>query len=199
MADDKKAKKVKSEPVDAGDESTGGGSVKALLIGLGIAVLLAGGGFAYLQFVRKPEIQRQLTVSRRVIREVKAKGERLALEIDRISRDKLDKVSVLPEVINKVAEPGSTIAKSIKTGTQLSSRWKQTNYLENRCQVTFTEKTGYEWVGLNRFLKNIERANPKIQIKSINFGDRIPRRDGDTIDYWQPYDMTVRAFTPRSQ
>lgn len=111
----------------------------------------------------------------------------------RIRDEKQQQVKQLNELIIGVAIAMKINEKISVQSSGQRRRWKTSDvYEESTCEVTFKDKEGYNFKDLCDFLRYIERQNPKVQIKSINFGSRD---DGE--DRWRPLAMTVRVFAPK--
>jgi hypothetical protein len=178
-----------------GQPASGEGRLAIILAWVfGGLALVALAVWGYLVLARRKTVARDHANAQQIVVRTKTRSERLAAEIDRIARDKLEKVNVLSEVVLKLTSPNIRV----QVGRPVASRWRSTNYDEVRCQVTFQDKEGYEFLGLMSYIQSIEKANPKIQIKSLNLGPRLPRREGENKDYWQPIEAVVRAFVPRT-
>ncbi len=113
----------------------------------------------------------------------------------RIRDENQQTVKQLSELIVSVAIPMKINDKISVQSSGQRRRWKSSDvYEESTCEVSFHQKEGYDFKDLCNFLRYVERQNPKVQIKAINFGSR----DDDVgKDLWRPLSMTVRVFAPK--
>lgn len=187
------ATKLLTAPVAKDVKATSGshGSTKAIVTILLILNVLALGGFAYLSLIMSRNVQDSLKRSKLQLIRLKEQTEVLARAADSIKDQNQAPVSVPVELITQVARDFK-LQDKVKASKSRNVRWKKSNIFEEQTvEVQFLDKEGYVWRELHRFLNGIEATNSKVQIKSINFGQR-----DDGGDTWRPLSMTVRVFTP---
>ncbi len=187
-------KTVEAPEVVRGGSSRGMKSFIVLLFALCFAVVAF---YGYLALVRRTQFVNELKKARSGVVRARAIAENVASHADRILNDKLEKVNVLSELVQKIST-ALGLTDIVKVGKPVENRWRKSNYNEVRVDVQFFKKEGFEFANLMKFLQNVEKANPKVQIKHINFGKRDPPGpNGEKPDVWRPTGMTVRVFTPR--
>jgi len=169
---------------------------KMILIGLGVLNLFALGGWLYLEFGELKRVDKTLAINRRgVVRARKQMNDLLAVAAT-IRNNRFGRIDDPGVLIMEIAE-GLGLQGKVKAGRRTAKRWKTSNYQEITVPITFIGKEGYEFGGLIRFLQSIEKKNPKLLIKEMNFGRR--EKGGDDLgpyDRWRPSGaaLVVRTF-----
>jgi hypothetical protein len=60
----------------------------------------------------------------------------------------------------------------------------------------FISRASYELEGMLKFFINVEKANPTVQIREIDFGQRVPPDIGKNM--WEVKTGVVRVLKPKS-
>jgi hypothetical protein len=112
--------------------------------------------------------------------------------VRRIQRDSVQKVADPGTLLSSVASRFG-ISDSVNTGKPLTAPFGK-GYEETTVDFTFRGRASYNFVEIMGFFVAVEKANPSIQIKEINFGDRLP---GIGVNMWEVKSGKVRVIKPK--
>jgi hypothetical protein len=175
-------------PAPAGGSS---GGFKLFVWLLVILNLAAAGTWVWFKYWRTTNAQKTLATTRRQLIKLETDLDLLHNTVHGIAR----------EGVNEVDDPGKlVVGLSKQLGIQeylhisqvSPQRFHRTNYTEKAVKVTFLMKKGYKFSELVLFLTTLEKANPTVQIKDMDFGRRTPATIGS--DQWIPTQCTVRVL-----
>jgi hypothetical protein len=179
---------VKAPATAPGGTSSGGFKLFVWLLVL--LNLAAAGTWVWFKYWRTTNAQRTLATTRRQLIKLETDLDLLHNTVHGIAR----------EGVNEVDDPGKlVVGLSKQLGIQeylhisavSPQRFHRTNYTEKAVKVTFLMKKGYKFSELVLFLTTLEKANPTVQIKDMDFGRRTP---GIGTDTWTPTQCTVRVL-----
>lgn len=191
-----KADAAKPDKSGEGSREAQNESFKKLLWALLALNVIAAGSMLWLRFdrVRKSEIEARSAESQ--LLRLRQTALTVKTEAERIEKDRVERVGQPGELVQKVAR-ALGIADKIDVRNGNPSRFRRSDlYNEIPITISFLELRGYDMKGIYTFLAELERANSKVQVVEVNFGDRDdPTADGKV--FWRPTDARIRVFVPR--
>ena len=206
MGKKKKNKKAKQDNMlqlegGAPAEKSGSG-FKTLLWFILLLNLLALGAFVYSKFVRLQSLEKELKRAKRQTVRAREQLRDLAAAARTIKTNRFDSISDPGTTILKLAD-AMGLGDKVKARKAVQKVWKDGTYEEVTVQIQIRQKEGFAFGALVTFMQEIERRNPKLLIKSVNFGKREkvpdpkdPHPELGEPDLWRPSGsfMTVRTF-----
>ncbi len=177
-----------------------GGGLKFLVVIFILLDLAAAGFYGYLILVKRDELEGQRTQAYQALLQVSRDSQRIATAVSDLARastvDVNDPSSPIYAVGNSMPiGEGQTMTDNF-TVKPASPRAFQgnNNFMVHSVTIDWVNKEGYRFQDLVRFHESVESKNPKVQIKSIDFG----KCDLNTEDkWWRPSQTKVRVFKPR--
>ena len=189
------AKDVEKEK-DGGEPALsdpGARGFKILLWLLIVVDLAAVGGYLWLKFGRNGEREAAIKQSENLLVRLKPKLVNLDDTVRRIQRDQVQKVADPGTLLVSVAGKYK-IADAIVADKPLTSPFGKSGYEETTVRFTFRNRSSYKFSEILPFFTDVEKANPSIQIKEINFGERLP---GEGNNMWEVKQGLVRVLKPK--
>jgi hypothetical protein len=171
--------------------SRASGTFKLLVWVLVSLNVVAAGGWAYFKFMRNADARKALGTSRERLVHLKTNLDLLNATVRGIDQGNVNEVEDPAELIGGIADAMS-IREFITPGIMNKQNFLKTNYTEKVVKITFGKKRVYAFGDIVSFLKEIEKANPTVQIKDVDFGKRTPANIGS--DTWIPTNATVRTL-----
>ncbi len=169
---------------------------KILLWLLIVVDLAAVGGYLWLKFGRNGEREAAIKQSESLLLRLKPKLVNLDETVRRIQRDQVQKVADPGTLLVSVAGgPNFRIADAIVADKPLTAPFGKSGYEETTSRFTFRNRSSYKFNEILSFFVAVEKANPSIQIKEINFGERLP---GEGNNMWEVKQGVVRVLKPKS-
>lgn len=174
------------------------GAFKRWVITFLVLDLLALGGFLYVKLVVSREADKTYNQAERHMLLTTRRVRQLNQLVSTISSAQIAAIADPGPLIAKVAEAMSRGGGELKFKDQISvgsptdRRWNE-SYEEVIVPVTFYSSNGYLFGDLVRFLQRIEKKNPRILIREMDFGERQAG-----ADQWRPQSraLEVRTFRP---
>lgn len=182
----------KSEAALGGGSS---GGFKLFVWMLVILNLAAAGAWLWFKYFKTAEAQKTLATTRRQLIKLETDLDNLHGTVQSIARDGVNEVSDVGRLVGALAD-SYTIRNFLLISTDQEQRFHKTNYQEKSTRVTFLNKKVYKFSELVLFLTAIEKANPTVQIKEMDFGTRQPASVGS--DTWVPTQCVVRTLQLQS-
>ncbi|HYC76219.1 MAG TPA: hypothetical protein VEI02_01215, partial [Planctomycetota bacterium] len=154
----------------------------------------------YLRFGRNADLEKSIRTGVRQLSTLKTDLVNLDATAQRISREKVQTVKDPGHPIGLLAA-NYQIADDVRIEKPVENRIAKSNYVETTVKFTFMKRSSYALFGtpgtnergLLDFFNDIEKANPAIQIKEIDFG---PRQPEDKSGKWEVRSATVRVLKP---
>lgn len=167
------------------------GGVKLLVWLLVVLNVGAGGAWGWFKLLKNEDARKQVNTTRSRLLRLQQDMDNLNAMVREIDSKKVNEVSDPKTVISEVAAFAQNL-DSIEIGTVHENRFHKTNYTEKTVRVTFLNRRVYTFAQLIGFLQYLEKANPTVQIKEVDFGKRTPPTIGS--DNWVPTNATVRVL-----
>jgi hypothetical protein len=185
--------KAAAAAVASGGGGGGGGTsgFKLFVWLLAILNVAAAGGWAWFKYSKTEETQRTLATTRRQLIKLETDLDLLHGTVQGIARDGVNEVSDPGKLIGELST-ALGIRDYLLISPVSSQKFHRTNYTEKSVKVTFLQKKVYKFNELVLFLTTLEKANPTVQIKDMEFGLRTPATTGS--DTWIPTQCTVRVL-----
>ncbi len=159
---------------------------------------LAGAGFwAYMHFGKNRDLSNRIAGDSRQVVQMKTNLVNLESTVRKIAQENINAVDDPSTVVVSISRQPrfEAISEYIQVGRPSGAPFGKSSYYETAFQVVFLLKTGYKFGDLIAFLMEIEKANPTIQIKEMDFGKRDLAVGADS---WRPTHATVRVMTLKS-
>jgi hypothetical protein len=153
--------------------------------------LAAAGGWLWFKYFKTAEAQRTLATTRRQLIKLETDLDNLHGTVQSIARDGVNEVSDVGRLVGDLSEKLG-IRQWLYINPDQEQKFHKTNYQEKSTRVAFLNKKVYKFSELVLFLTAIEKANPTVQIKEMDFGTRQPNSVGS--DTWVPTQCIVRTL-----
>jgi hypothetical protein len=181
-------KQIGGEAPSAAPSSSGLKVLVWLLVVLNVA---GAGAWGWFKLFKNREAERALNTTRARLLKLEQDMSNLNAMVREIDNKKVNEVSDPRTVITEVATFAQNL-DSLDIGSVHESRFHKTNYTEKTVRITFLNRKVYTFAQLVGFLQYLEKANPTVQIKEVDFGKRTPPTIGS--DSWVPQAATVRVL-----
>jgi hypothetical protein len=175
-----------------GPAKTAGG-FKSLVIALIVLNVAAAGGYAWLRFGWNGKLAKSNEMSLSQLSRLKTDLVNLDEAVRRIQRDQVQQVQDPGTLLSTVATTAG-LSDALRTDKPLESKFGRTNYTETTVRFSFTGRASYEFKGMLKFFTDVEKANPTVQIREINFGDRTQEKG---VNMWEVKQGVVRVLKPQ--
>ncbi len=165
-----------------------------VMVWLLVLIDLGGGGFfAWLHFRNRDLSAVVSSAAHRVVTE-KADLVNLEAVVRKIQQENINVVEEPVTLVSGVAKTLG-ITEFVQITKASGQNFGKTNYYETTVPIVFLFRAGYRFSDCLSFLKQVENANPTVQIKEVDFGKR---QNAIGLDEWHPVRATVRIMTLRT-